>query len=213
MKNNYKETKHDCKDTTNDHRDTKSNKDTQSGSKETQDGDDVDDIDDVDDDVDVDDDDDDEGGFSLSLLPVCPETVNLLGVKRLLTTERHAAVFFCVVALEKLCRRNKQLRLSVRVISLCSVSLSGDWTITTETENTRMFSHCVLTSLLYFIGAVFSFDKGVGALWTHEHFDFIFFISGSKTNQTERNRQRKQSQSTWPESKHENLSVLKLNLN
>lgn len=86
MKNNYKETKH--------HRDTKSNK----GSKTRDDDVDVDDV--------------DEGGFSLSVLPVCPETVNLLVLKRLLTTERRAAVFFCVVALEKLCRRNKQLRLS-----------------------------------------------------------------------------------------------------
>lgn len=94
MKNNYKETKHHYKDTTNHHRDTKSNK----GSKTRDDDVDVDDV--------------DEGGFSLSVLPVCPETVNLLVLKRLLTTERRAAVFFCVVALEKLCRRNKQLRLS-----------------------------------------------------------------------------------------------------
>lgn len=105
-------------------------------------------------------------------------------------------------------------RSSVRVTSLCSVSLSGDWTTTTETENTQtdVFSLCSDVTVVLYRCKGFSFDKDVGALWTREHSDFSY-ISGSRTNQTERNRRRKQSQSTRPESKHENLSVSKLNLN
>ena len=81
--------------------------------------------------------------------------------ERLLTTERRAAVSFSVLC----CRNNRAFVSSARSVcgsSECSSHFSLQrfviwWQCEARShvaaENTQMFSHCVLTSLLYFIGA------------------------------------------------------------
>lgn len=88
-------------------------------------------------------------------------------------------------------------RSSVRVTSLCSVSLSGDWTTTTETENTQtdFFSLCSDVTVVLYRCKGFSFDKDVGALWTREHSDFSFlFLAQEQTKQKETDEENKVSQ-------------------
>lgn len=141
---------------------------------------------------------------------VCPETVKSLVLnafflkKKQLNDKLHLfLVFFSVVALKKLCHRNKQ-SLTVnfsaaffRVSYESRVLLSAvcHYLVTTRKTASVMFSqsqHCIIPLTLYFINAKFLVlikNLSTCASWTRELYFFLCFYIlplHSKTNQTQK---------------------------